>query len=142
MKQKRWRTSPIRILVVEDHVVLGEIIVRLLEMQAGLIPVARVATVVDAIESAGRLQPDLVLLDLSLPDGSGLGACRAILQRCPQTRILIHTVEAAPGVLHRADLAGAHGYVVKGSSFDRLLAAIRFLSSGHPFVDLWFTEPA
>lgn len=138
----RWRTGPIRILVVEDHALLGEILVRLLKMQAGLIPVTKVATVADAIESACRLQPDLVLLDLSLPDGNGLDACQAIRQRCPQTRILIHTAEDAPGVLYRADIAGAHGYVVKGSSFDRLLAAIRLLSSGRPFLDPWFTEPA
>lgn len=136
-------SKPIRLLVVDDsalvrqglRAVLGE------RRQPPRIDIAgEAATVAAAIAEAGRLRPDVVLLDIQLPDGSGLDACREILRQCPETRILVLSSFAADELLYRAVVAGAQGYLMKEIEPEKLVAAIADAAAGKSILTPEATE--
>lgn len=131
--------SCFRILIVEDHALVREYVLALLNQQAGLIPIGAVASIAEGVEAVGCLRPDIVLLDLSLPDGNGLDAVQVIRTHWPETRVLIHSAEASSNILDKALAVGVQGYVVKGGTGVLLLSAIRQIAVGEIFVDPWFT---
>jgi DNA-binding NarL/FixJ family response regulator len=92
--------------------------------------VGEAASVEQAVELARCLIPQIVLLDLNLPDGSGIQACRRILASAPSMRVLIMTICDDAATVHEALAAGAHGYVRKDIGPDRLLEAVRTVASG------------
>ena len=89
----------------------------------------------DAKKLCARLKPDLVLLDIRLPDGSGVEAAREILVKCPQTRVLFLTSFADEHTVLEAILAGAHGYVLKDIASQALIRAIRSVATGQELID-------
>ena len=123
------------ILIVDDHPLVRE----------GLKSILKPATEYEVIGQAGRarealdlvksLQPDLVLLDLSLPDRSGLEICREIRNISPTTRILIVSMHSKVDYIVKAFQAGATGYVTKESATERLLKGIEHVLSGEYFMD-------
>jgi DNA-binding NarL/FixJ family response regulator len=123
-----------RILIAEDHTILREGLKALL----GGLPEHRVVGEavdgMEAIRMANDLQPDLVLLDLSMPRTNGLEALQEIKRSNPQIRVLILTVQKAEDYVHAALRAGADGYVLKDSSSSDLFQAIRCVLAGERYL--------
>jgi DNA-binding NarL/FixJ family response regulator len=114
---------PLRVIVVDDHAVVRVGLQRLLESSDGIRVVATAADGVEGAEAAERLQPDVVLMDLSMPRLDGVGATRRIA--AAGIRVVILTSFHDASRIARAMAAGASGYVLKDASPDELIAAIR-----------------
>ena len=114
-----------RLVVVDDHPASRDGLQTLLRTAPGLEVVGEAATGRDAIDLCGRLQPDLVLLDLHLPDLDGISVARTIVEVCPTTRVVMLTMDASPARQAEALQNGVHAYVIKGASRRELLAVVR-----------------
>jgi two-component system response regulator NreC len=125
--------TPIRVLVGDDHSVVREGIRHVLSDSARFQVVGEAASGVAAIESSAALQPDVVVLDISMPGGSGLHAVGDILERAPKTRILMLSVHDDLEYVLESARAGAHGYLRKDSSPAELRAAIEKLFGGQEY---------
>ncbi len=105
--------DPIRVLLVDDHELVRRGVQTILERREELCVVGEAGSVEAAVREADRLKPDVVVMDLRLPDGSGVDACRRIREHEPATKVLILTSQADEDALFSAVLAGASGYVLK-----------------------------
>jgi DNA-binding NarL/FixJ family response regulator len=114
----------IRILLVDDHVVVREGYRRLLERRADLRIEAEAGSAEEALQRLREFVPDLIILDLSLPNMGGIELTRRILQRQPDARILAFSMHRDPLFAAQAIRAGALGYVTKSSSPDVLIKAV------------------
>jgi len=114
----------IRILLVDDHAVVREGYRRLLERRADLRVEAEAASAEEALQRLREFEPDLIILDLSLPNMGGIELTRRILQRQPDARILAFSMHRDPLFAAQAIRAGALGYVTKSSSPDVLIQAV------------------
>ena len=121
------KMRPIRILLVDDHVMFREGLVSLLRMQPEFEVVGEAGTVQEAIALVNRQSPDVVLMDFGLPDGSGVDATKAILNDRPDTIVVILTVHDTDDRLLAAIRAGAKGYLLKNLPMAKLVAALRGL---------------
>jgi len=119
-----------KILIVDDHVLFREGLVSLFSRQSDMTVVGEAGTVEEAINLARRLHPDVILMDFSLPDGTGLEATRAVLSDHPETKIVFLTIHDDDERLFAAIRAGAKGFLIKNIPVVKLLAAIRGLQSG------------
>ncbi len=126
---------PTRVLVVDDHAVVREGLRALLDAQDDITVVGEAGTAEEAVRRVGFDEPDLVVMDVQLPDGTGVDACREIRSRWPHVKVLILTSFADDGALHAAILAGAAGYVLKRIQSDELIAAIRGAAAGEALLD-------
>lgn len=127
--------KPVRLLLVDDHEVvrmgLGTLFHR-----AGTVQVVGEATsVASAVAEAIRLRPDIVLLDLRLPDGSGIEACREILATCPETHVVFLTSFADEDAVLATTFAGAKGYLLKTIGGTALVHAIQAIAGGQSILD-------
>ena len=125
----------LRILVVDDHDIVRQGIAALLERQPGYDVVAQAGTAADAVAAANRFSPDLVILDVSLPDGSGIETCREIKARHPATRVVILTGSADEDTILTAVVAGANGYLLKSSGVREVMHAIDVVAAGGSLLD-------
>ena len=132
--------TALRIVVVDDHAVVRRGVRALLESQRGWEVVAEAASGREAVEIAKRLQPDIVVMDLSLPELNGLDATRQILKESPRTEVLALTMHHSEELAHEALLAGARGYVLKSDADEHLIAAIQSLREHKPFLTPRVTE--
>jgi DNA-binding NarL/FixJ family response regulator len=130
-----------RLLLVDDHEVVRAGLRALLGGIEGMEIVGEAGNVAEAVREAARLEPQLILMDLRLPDGSGLDACREILSSAPQTRIVFLTSYADEQAATATVLAGAAGYVLKDIGSRALIEAIRTAAAGRPILDPRITEP-
>src|SRR4029078_11712572 len=105
--------SPVRLVVVDDHEVVRWGLVALFAERARFRVVAQAASIQAALPRVALHRPDIVVMDLRLPDGSGIDACRAICERHPGTRVIILTSYPDAGGVRAAAEAGAAGYVLK-----------------------------
>jgi DNA-binding NarL/FixJ family response regulator len=121
---------PVRLLIVDDHALARAGMRQLLSGARQLEIVGEAADGREAIALSRKLRPDLVLMDLRLPDMDGLAATRIIRQALPDTRVLLVTMYEAPEYAHEALRAGAAGYLLKGASRRELLAALRRALAG------------
>lgn len=119
-----------RILIVDDHILFREGLTGLLRSQQDMEVIGECGTVHEAVEQAQQLKPQVVLMDFSLPDGTGLDATRSILRDLPQTQIIFLTVHDNDERLIAAIRAGAKGYLLKNLSVNKLLASLRALERG------------
>jgi len=126
---------PLRILVVDDHDIVRQGIAALLERQPGYDVVAQAGTAADAVAAANRFVPDLVILDVGLPDGSGIETCREIKARHPGTRVVILTGSADEHTVLTAVVAGANGYLLKSSGVREVMHAIDVVAAGGSLLD-------
>jgi DNA-binding NarL/FixJ family response regulator len=140
MKRTTSRREPIRVLVVDDHEVVLTGIRSVLRLIPDVRIVGEVGTAAAAVSEASRLMPDLVLLDIRLPDGSGIDACRDILSRVPGTQVLFLTSYADEDTVLAAVLAGAQGYVLKDIRTGALVDAIRTVAAGKSLLDPMVTK--
>lgn len=120
----------VRVLVVDDHPLFRDGVVTALAGAEDLEIVGEAEDVASAVAAAVELRPDVVLMDLNLPDGSGIDATRAVLERHPSTRVLVVTMAAEDDAVVAAMRTGARGYVVKGAGRDDLLQAVRTVAGG------------
>jgi len=115
----------VSVLVVDDHTIVRQGLVALLSHVPDLDVVADCGTGLQAISLAVELHPDVVLLDLSLPDMSGVEVIHELATRLPAARIVVLTMHADPAYARPALRAGAAGYLIKGSDIGDLITAIR-----------------
>ena len=120
--------TPIRVYLVDDHEVVREGLKTLLGRRDGFEIVGQAGTVAEAISEATRMRPDVVVMDVRLPDGSGIEACREIRETMPDTKVLILTSYSDDDAVFASILAGASGYVLK--QMRGLLKAV--MGSGNP----------
>jgi two-component system response regulator DevR len=125
----------LRILLVDDHEVVRLGVRILIERQPGMEVVGEATTVREAVSQAEQLVPDVVVLDIRLPGGDGLDACRQIKARRPETRIIILTSFPDDEVLYDAIAAGADGYVLKQIGSDDLIHALERVGQGESLLD-------
>ena len=129
----RGSTQRIRLVVADDHALLRQALRMLLESQPGLEVVGEATNGRDAVDTAERLLPDVVLMDMVMPGLNGIDATRQILKRAPSTRVLILTAYLEDERLLQALRAGASGYVVKNSDLEELLLAIQSVYRGNTY---------
>jgi two-component system response regulator DevR len=126
---------PVRVVVVDDSEVVRIGLRALLGGEPAIQVVGEAANVATGIETSLRTRPDVVLLDIRLPDGSGFDACQAILKRLPDTRVLILTSVADDALVDEAIRAGAHGYLLKEVNGRGLTQAIIDVAAGQSILD-------
>lgn len=127
--------EPIRVMLIDDSEVVRLGLRTLLTAEPDLRVIAEAASVADGVRTAATAQPDVVLLDIRLPDGTGFDACRAILERRPDTRVLMLTSVADDKLVEDAIRAGAHGYLLKDINARGLVQAIRDAAAGKSTLD-------
>ena len=125
----------LRIAVVDDHDIVRQGIAALLERQPGFEVVAEAGTAAEALVAVNRFRPDLVILDVNLPDGSGIETCREIRARHPETRVVILTGSADEDTVLTAVVAGANGYLLKSSGVREVMHAIDVVADGGSLLD-------
>jgi two-component system response regulator NreC len=123
------------IFIVDDHGILRAGLRALINTQADMEVVGEAANGPDAEVGIKKTEPDIALMDISMPGGGGLAAIAAIRSVRPRTRVLVLTVHDELGYLRAATDAGAVGYVVKGAVDTELFAAIRAVAQGRSFMD-------
>ncbi len=129
-----------RVLVVDDHEVVRQGIRSLLEAQEDIEVVGEAGSVAEAVRRVGYDGPDVVVLDVRLPDGSGVEACREIRSRWPDVKVLMLTSYADEEALMAAIMAGAAGYVLKRIDSAELVDSIRRVGQGESMLDPAMTE--
>lgn len=129
-----------KILLVDDHEVVRQGIKALIEAEDDFQVVGEAGTVADAVKRTGFDEPDVVVLDVRLPDGSGIEACREIRSRFPDVKVLILTSFADEEALLSAITAGASGYVLKRVQGNELVDSIRRVGNGESLLDGEMTE--
>jgi two-component system response regulator DevR len=125
----------IRLLLIDDSEVVRAGLHALLGTEPALEIVGDAGSVAQGVAASARLRPDVVLLDIRLPDGTGIEACREILKNSPDSRILILTSVLDDTVVDDAIRAGAHGYLLKEIDGRGLVAAIRDVAAGRSTLD-------
>jgi DNA-binding NarL/FixJ family response regulator len=136
-------TTPVktlRLLVVDDHEVVRQGLVSLLDRRPGFQVVAEAGTVEQAIAQARLHQPDIVVMDVRLPDGSGVEACREIRAELPGTRVIMLTSFPDDEAVLSAIVAGAAGYLLKQIRARDLVAALEAVGRGESLLDPAVTE--
>ena len=131
---------PLRLLVVDDHEVVRQGLVSLLERREHFQVVAEAGTAAEAVEMARKFEPDLVVMDVRLPDGSGIEACREIRAEFPGTRVVILTSYPDEEAVLSAIIAGASGYLLKQIRGRDLVSALESVGRGESLLDPAVTE--
>ncbi len=124
----------IRVLVVDDHALFRRGVIQTFDQEPDMTVVGEADTAASAIERAGELLPDVVLLDVKLPDKSGLSVAGTLQRECPYSKIVILTAYEDEDAVLRAMKEGAHGYVLKGVSADELVQVVRSIYRGETYV--------
>jgi DNA-binding NarL/FixJ family response regulator len=127
--------SRISVMLVDDHEVVRAGLRALFAQDADLDVVAEAGSVADAIDKAAQHRPDIVLMDLRLPDGTGIEACREILSANAAARVLFLTSHSDEDAVVSTILAGAAGYLLKEVGAQVLLGAIRLVHAGQSILD-------
>ena len=125
-------SAPIRLVIVDDHSVVREGLRAFLRLQEGIEVVGEAASAADAIRVARESSPDVVLLDLVMPGGDGVGAIRGLIDAAPGVRVLVLTSFADDAQIFAAMAAGAAGYLLKDIDPAALADGIRDVHAGRP----------
>ncbi|MBN2471962.1 MAG: protein kinase [Anaerolineae bacterium] len=131
---------PIRMIVADDHVILRTSIAFFLDDQPDIEVVAEAGSGTETLRLMQAHQPDLLLLDLNMPDRSGMDILPQVRQECPNARVLVLTGRTEDAFVMRALQAGAHGYLLKTSSQEELLDAVHRVASGNMALGTDVTE--
>jgi DNA-binding NarL/FixJ family response regulator len=125
----------IRVMLVDDHEVVRQGLKSLLERREHLQIVAEAGTVAEAVEQAAQAKPDVIVMDVRLPDGTGIEACREIRAEHPEIRVLMLTSYADDEAVYASIVAGAAGYLLKQTRGRELVSAIEAVARGESLLD-------
>ncbi len=128
------KSDKIRILIADDHYIVRMGLIALVNTEPDMEVIAEAADGDQALELFARHQPDLALLDLRMPGKNGIEATVEIRGRFPEARILVLSAFDGDDGIHRALLAGAQGYVLKNSTGDKLVPALRAVAAGQNWI--------
>ncbi|MFI5225534.1 MAG: response regulator [Candidatus Limnocylindrales bacterium] len=128
-------SRPLTLLIVDDHEVVRQGLASVFDRRPGFQVVAEAGTVEEALAAARRFQPDLVIMDVRLPDGSGVEACRDIRAEFPQTRVVMLTSYPDEEAVIAAIVAGASGYLLKQVRARDLVSALEAVGRGESLLD-------
>jgi two-component system response regulator NreC len=127
-------TDPIQVLIVDDHAVVRAGIKLLLVREDDMEPVGEAGSGREAIFEARSLKPDVILMDVVMPDGNGLEVIPTLLRERPETKILVLSMQDDPRYVREAFAAGASGYVLKEAADVEVVAAVREVAGGGRYV--------
>jgi DNA-binding NarL/FixJ family response regulator len=127
--------KPISVVIIDDSPIIRLGLRSALEDYPDITIIAEAGTAGDGVAAVGKHKPDVVLLDLSLPDRPGIQACREIVRTRPQAKVLILTSNSNERNVQEAMLAGAKGYLLKDNDGATLAAALRTVAEGNPVLD-------
>jgi len=125
----------IRVLLADDHAILRSGLRLLIQGQDDMEVVGEAGDCAAVVALAGRLRPDVVTLDLSMPGGSGLETIEKLRVAAPSARVVVLTMHEDPAYVHSALAAGASGYLVKSAADQALMEAIRAVHRGRVFIE-------
>src|SRR4029077_10257780 len=123
------------VLLCDDHEVVREGLRGLIGRQAGMTVVGEAGRCAEAIEAAARAKPDVVIMDVRLPDGSGVEACRSIREARPETKVIMLTSYADDEALFASIVAGAAGSLLKQTRGQAVVDAIIAVAAGRSLLD-------
>ncbi len=126
--------DPIRVLVVDDHALFRRGLEMVLAQESDIEVIGEAGDAVAAVDRASELLPDVVLLDVRMPKGSGIEACVAIKEVAPSARIIMLTISDEEADLYEAIKAGATGYLLKEISIDEVASAVRAVYDGQSLI--------
>lgn len=124
----------IEVLIVDDHRLVAEGVSQLMTGEEGIRIVGIAATLSEASQMMSELHPQVVLLDVALPDGDGIDALPELLSSSPETKVIVLTMFAEPSVIRRAMDAQAQGYLLKNTTKEELVEAIRTVAMGENYL--------
>ena len=127
-------STPIRVLVVDDHAVVRAGLKLLLEQTDDLEPIGEAGSGREAVFEARRLKPDVILLDLVMPDGGGLDVLPTLVHENPGTRVVVLSMQDDPRYVRQAFDSGAMGYILKEAADTDVAMAIRTVAEGSRYV--------
>ena len=122
--------SGIRVMVVDDHEIVREGLKQILEQAGGFEIVGQAGDGAEAVRVAEEIQPDIIVMDILMPVLNGIEACRQIVAKLPDTRVLMLTASNAQDAIAQSVSAGANGYLQKYSTKERFLSTVLEVSSG------------
>ena len=122
-------------MLCDDHEVVREGLRTLVARQAGMSVVGEAASMTEAIETAARTTPDVIIMDVRLPDGSGVEACRTIREARSETKVIMLTSYADDEALFASIVAGASGYLLKQTRGQAVIDAITAVAAGRSLLD-------
>ena len=125
----------VRLMIVDDHDIVREGLRALIQKRTEFGLVAEASSVASAIEEARKSQPDIIIMDVRMPDGSGIEACREIRANQPETKVLMLTSYADDEAVLAAIMAGASGYLLKQTRSQDLVDALERVARGESLLD-------
>jgi two-component system response regulator DevR len=130
-------SAPIRVMIVDDSELVRRGIASVLASASApaIKVVGEAGTVATAVSECLRLKPDIVLMDIRLPDGHGFSACRQILPKLPSTKVIVLTSYANDSFVYESVAAGAQGYLMKEIDPQGLIQAVRDVAAGRSILD-------
>jgi two-component system response regulator DevR len=129
-------TEPqVRVMLVDDHEVVREGLRTLIGRHKEMLVVGEAGTTAEAIETAAKAKPDVIVMDIRLPDGSGVEACRTIREARPETKVIMLTSYADDEALFASIVAGAAGYLLKQTRGQAVIDAISAVAQGQSLLD-------
>jgi DNA-binding NarL/FixJ family response regulator len=127
--------EPIRVFLVDDHEIVRRGVGELLSAEPDIEVVGEAATAAQARSRVGAIRPDVALLDVRLPDGSGIDVCRDLLSADPGIRCIMLTAYDDDEAIYAAVMAGASGYIIKDIRGGGLIESVRKVAAGHTLMD-------
>ena len=126
--------KPIRVLIADDHALVRAGIRALVERIEGITVVGEAGSGTEAMEKASELNPDLLLLDLTMPEGGGFVVLDHVVRHCPGVRVIVLTVHEASEYARQAMREGAVGFLPKSAASNELEKAIQTVTRGQPYI--------
>jgi len=131
-----YAASPIRVVLADDHTMMRRTLRLLLDGEDGVEVIAEADDLASVMRNVHAHQPRVLVLDLNMPDGSGIEALSQLRERAPETQIVVMTMQDSPAFAQRAFAAGAIGFVVKELADEELPQAVRAAARGEEYVSL------
>ena len=131
----RVMAETIRVLIVDDHAVVRSGIRLLLEREQDIEPIGEAGTGREAVFQARELRPDVILMDVVMPDGTGLDVLPQLVHEHPEAKVLLLSMQDDPRYVREAFAAGASGYVLKEAADAEVVAAVREVAKGGRYVN-------
>jgi DNA-binding NarL/FixJ family response regulator len=126
--------NPISVIVVDDHAVMRQGLRALLAVSGDITVIGEAQTGREALARVAELAPDVVIMDITMPELNGIEATRAIRAKWPRTEVVILSMHADAEYLFRAFQAGANGYLLKESAVDEIISAVRAVCGGRRYI--------